>query len=421
MNPGILELNDHQLRIRSPSGEIYAESGFAQLTPGGIVTGETARALAWREPQHSQNQYWRQLNQTPLPGKHRWARHNADIAFAQLKNLHTHAESPERMILAVPGSCSDEQLSLLLGLCSALPTQVLAIVDSGLTNCLHLARESTFIDLHLHQTVVTRCAIENGALKIRDQLVLADIGVMQLHNAIARHISNLLIRDYRHDPLHSAEGEQAIYDGIPSWLDTLGWQDELEAQLPSAGSAMKFRLHKSDISAIFSQRLRNLERLLAESDKTMLLFASNAAPIQRLMEQFSDCAVADASICLDNCNAYLDRLITTTSEIQRIRLVQLKEIPPRDSIRQKTASHLLYEHRAWPLRSPLSISIEGSRIHVQHGRHEGAALVLVARSGRLELLHRDPDIDLQLPETAVSGALLHVAGHELRLIEVEDG
>ena len=87
MTLAVLELSDQLLLIQAENGPLCAEPGFARLTPGGIETGESARASAWREPQHSYNQYWSQLNQTPLAAKQDWARHHADIAFAQLKNL----------------------------------------------------------------------------------------------------------------------------------------------------------------------------------------------------------------------------------------------------------------------------------------------------------------------------------------------
>jgi hypothetical protein len=112
MTLAALELNDQSLLIQSEDGAQFAEPGFARLTGNGIVTGEEARAVAWREPQHVYNQYWCHLNQSPLTGRHRLARHHADIAFAQLRKLWEHAGAPESLIVLAPGSFSHAQLSL---------------------------------------------------------------------------------------------------------------------------------------------------------------------------------------------------------------------------------------------------------------------------------------------------------------------
>ena len=73
MSLAALELNDQALLIQAEDGALHAEPGFARLTDAGIVTGEEARAVAWREPQHVYNQYWCRLNQSPLPMQHQVA------------------------------------------------------------------------------------------------------------------------------------------------------------------------------------------------------------------------------------------------------------------------------------------------------------------------------------------------------------
>jgi hypothetical protein len=71
MTTAALELNDQSLLIQAEDGAMHAEPGFARLTEGGVETGEEARAVAWREPQHVYDQYWCQLNLSalPMPGR----------------------------------------------------------------------------------------------------------------------------------------------------------------------------------------------------------------------------------------------------------------------------------------------------------------------------------------------------------------
>ena len=136
MTVAALELNDQSLLIQAEDGALHAEPGYARLTAEGIVTGEEVRAVAWREPQHVYNGYWCNLNQTPLPIRHRFARHHADIAFAQLRALWQSAGSPDSLVVLAPGSFADTQLSLLLGMVEALPARTGALIDSGLAACL---------------------------------------------------------------------------------------------------------------------------------------------------------------------------------------------------------------------------------------------------------------------------------------------
>ena len=95
MTCAALELNDQSLLIQAEDGALHAEPGYARLTDDGIASGEEARAVAWREPQHVYSQYWCQLSQQPLPSRHRFARHHADIAFAQLRKLWLNAGRPD--------------------------------------------------------------------------------------------------------------------------------------------------------------------------------------------------------------------------------------------------------------------------------------------------------------------------------------
>ena len=121
MTLAILELNDQALLIQSEDGQSHIEPGFAQLTATGIESGDSARANAWKNPQDSFNQHWRQLNQLPLPRKQNWARHHGDIAYAQIKHMLESVGSPSNVILAVPGCFTDDQLAAIIGFGSGHP------------------------------------------------------------------------------------------------------------------------------------------------------------------------------------------------------------------------------------------------------------------------------------------------------------
>jgi hypothetical protein len=210
MTLAALELNDQSLLIRAEDGSLHAEPGFANLTEEGIVTGEEARAVAWRAPQHVYNQYWCHLSQAPLPSRHRFARHHGDIAYAQLRKLWQHAGSPESLILLAPASFSREQLSLLLGMVEALPARPCAIIDSALAACLTARADTLYVDLQMHDSVLSVCRPENGATRIVDQEILPGLGMVQIQNAVALAQPAALGQRYFHQTGHRS-GRSALH------------------------------------------------------------------------------------------------------------------------------------------------------------------------------------------------------------------
>ena len=419
MTVAVLELNDQNLIIQTEDGTQHTEPGFAQLTANGIETGDSARAVAWQQPQHSYNQYWRQFNQLALPNKQRWARHHADIAFAQIKQLVAAVGSPEQLILSVPGSFSDEQLSLLLGLASAVPVEIVAVIDSALASSAEQDSDALVIELQLQQAVVTGLAKVDGRQQISNQEVIPDLGVMQLYNAAARHISDQLIADYRYDPLHTSDGEQLIYDQLPHWLMQLGWEDEISVTVPSAQGDLNLVLRKQQIAEILEQRLNGLNALIKKHPGAELCFSPSASLLPTLLPQFAQAKLCNQNSGIDNCFNLQDRL--TTGELQRISELQAPGKSKAGASKKiHQATHLLYQDHGYPLDQPISLHIADKQLSLVTGIDNRAALVFVVDNHQLRVLHQQEDLQLQLPDLCQVGKTLMVAGHKLRLIEVSN-
>ena len=419
MTVAVLELNDQNLIIQTEDGTQHTEPGFAQLTANGIETGDSARAVAWQQPQHSYNQYWRQFNQLALPSKQRWARHHADIAFAQIKQLVAAVGSPEQLILSVPGSFSDEQLSLLLGLASAVPVEIVAVIDSALASSAEQDSDALVIELQLQQAVVTGLAKVDGRQQISNQEVIPDLGVMQLYNAAARHISDQLIADYRYDPLHTSDGEQLIYDQLPHWLMQLGWEDEISVTVPSAQGDLNLVLRKQQIAEILEQRLNGLNALIKKHPGAELCFSHSASLLPTLLPQFAQAKLCNQNSGIDNCFNLQDRL--TTGELQRISELQAPGKSKAGASKKiHQATHLLYQDHGYPLDQPISLHIAEKQLSLVTGIDNRAALVFVVDNHQLRVLHQQEDLQLQLPDLCQVGKTLMVAGHKLRLIEVSN-
>ncbi len=432
MSTAVLEFNDQALLIKTQDGELFSEPGFALHSDQGIITGLEARQQAWLQPQNIYRQYWRQLNQSKLDNDHQWARHHADIAFAQLKNLAAKAGSPEQLILSVPATFDDQQLSLLLGLISAIPATVVAIVDTALADCLSLEddvhghekpeKHTLHVDLHMHQLVVSQISFEHKNLRIKAHQIIPDIGAAAIYNALAGHIRDLSIKNYRFDPLHTSEGEQAIYNLLPDWIMRFGNASEYSLTLPSPRGDISLVVRKRDIETLLETRLQGLTRLIKKISPNDITYSHNSKLLSTLNPELCSARELSETQGIDNCLSSYEYLLQQSGDLHRI--TSLKQTQNNSGRRKSDiappapATHLFYQGRAWPLNEPLSITIDGKRLNVTQLVDNNAALVLSICRGELNVIHLDSDRLIQLPNTTEPGEELFIGDHRLQLIEV---
>ena len=418
MTIAALELNDQMLLIEAEDGSLHAEPGFARLTKDGVVTGEAARAVAWREPQHVYHQYWCNLNQTPLPIRHRHARHHADIAFAQLRALWENAGSPASLMVLVPGSFARDQLSLVLGMVEALPSVACAVIDSALAVCADAQRDTLFVDLQMNESVLTVCQPRGDSVSVVDQEVLPGLGMGQLQNALARHISDLMIGSYRFDPLHSSGTEQAIFDQIPHWLARLGWESDVSIKLSSEHGEHPCILNRDAIKALIGERLASVRSFLEKWQGCTVLLSHASGLLTGLVDEFSEADVAGQTAGTERCLLRYEEILEQVDDLYRVRSLlrteAADEIPGMNG--QSLATHLLCGNRALPLDQPVSIRLGESEPQMSSEWDEDAALTVVIRDRTLETLQRSADVSL--PQNCLPGESIRIGGHELRLIRV---
>lgn len=435
MSTAVLEFNDQTLLIKTQDGEVFSEPGFALHTEQGIITGLAARQQAWLQPQNIYKEYWRQLNQAPLAGDQQWARHHADIAFAQLKSLHTKAGSPEQLILSVPSTFNDQQLSLLLGLVDAIQATISAVIDCSLADCLYLGdsiedldnpqKQTLHIDLQMHQLVVSQINFERNGLSVKAYQVIPDIGANHIYNALASYIRDLSIKNHRFDPLHTSEGEQAIYNQLPDLISGFAGLSECDLALASPRGELHLSLRKSEIEVLLEKRLQSLTRLIDKTAPADITFAHGSKLISALHSGFGAVRELNMTQGVDNCLRCYESLVEKSGNLRRITSM---EPVISYSGRRKTdisppapATHLLYQGRAWPLNEPLSICLDGRRLNISQLVDSSAALVISLNNHSLNIIHRDSDIAIELPETTEPGGKIFIGDFRLQLIEVCNG
>ena len=429
MSLAVLELNDQALLIHTEQGQSISEPGFAQLTSKGIETGEVARSIAWRSPQSSFNQYWRQLNQLPLPSNQRWARHNADIAFAQIEQLLNATAAPEKLILSVPGSFSDEQMSLVTGLIDASSSQLYAVIDSALAAGLDCQNQTWIVELQLHQTVVSLIQPQDkgtqGSIEVVQQELIPDLGIMTIYNSVARHVSNSLVTEYRYDPLHNSEGEQTIYDQIPTWLSTLTVKPEVTISISSPKGELPLVLRKHKIEELIEGRLAKLTEILESTEKNDVVFTHSGAIIGRLVSRFATARLLSADQGCRNCFSVQQEIALESEQLHRIRSLKtgllLDKITINQTHQSGYATHLLYNNQAWPLATAISIYLKNDQLSFKSGADKDATLALMITDSELGVLYQQPGNEVLLPRSSQPGGSIVIAGHKVKLIEVNNG
>ena len=222
MNTAVIELNDAEVKVFQ-AGEVVASSpGIAVIKEDRIELGQAALQSTHIDPRNTFSRFWSNLNQDNLKRRTKLARHHADLAFAHLSALHEMAREVDEAVFAVPGSFTNGQLSLLLGLAEASPFTATGLVDAAVaaTAATAGAGEYNHLDIHLHHTVVTSLEV-SGAVKRTAVKVIDEVGLLAIQDKCVSHIADLFVQQSRFDPLHHAATEQALCNRMAQCLQEL--------------------------------------------------------------------------------------------------------------------------------------------------------------------------------------------------------
>lgn len=417
MTTAVIELHDVALRCGTGS-QLIEVPGHALVTPQGIVTGAAARARAWREPQHSFDQYWHQLGTAALPVASRHARHFADLAHAQLLALYQAAGSPARVIFAVPGSFARDQLAVLLGIAQAAPFAVAGLIDAALA-----AAHAEVADAALHLDLLRHCAVltslrRSGAEVLRERVaVLPELGLNRLHELWARHLAERFIATHRYDPLHTGSGEQALREALPGWLAILARQRELNAVLTGPRGPLPLLLGAAELIAAAAPVYDRLAQAAAEAGAGDRLLAPGAVELPGLRDRLQGRALP-AAASIAGALARLDAITARPPNVLITRLpaaaapVAAPERPP--------ATHLLWRHRAHPIGAGLALRHAAGTVQLDALASASAADAQLTFAGdRLTLRGAIGIIRVEGDAADLrAGDRLYLGGEVLELIEV---
>ncbi len=224
----LLDCNDASLRLWA-EGEAIWSPGIAWLSDGRYQFGQAAWAQSRRAPREINNRFWHRLSTQPLSPSLGQARHTADLVHAHLETLL--GDGNDELSLIIPGAMEPDQLSLLLGILQTLPVETRGVVHRSALVGSFLGASCAHIELHLHQTSITRVSVEAGHAHAGLTQLLPGHGLLGLMDDIAERIAEQFVAQTRFDPQRRAETEQVLYEKVPGLLQALSAQSEVSCTI----------------------------------------------------------------------------------------------------------------------------------------------------------------------------------------------
>ena len=425
MTTALLEINDFSIKASTSDNNTYNECGFAHVTDSGIITGDKGFEAFWRHPEKCSNNYWLFLDQQPLKTNWKWARHNADLAYAQLDSTLKSIGSPDEVVLCVSNTISVEQLSLLAGLLKALNISIKRIVDLNLFAGLAMRQSAWLIDMQLHQATLTlvekSISDDQEIFSIKESETLPNFGFMHICNTIARDISKKLINNSRFDPMHSSGSAQDLYNQIKSNINEFEENNELNFQIKSPSGIVNITINPSELKNLFKKELSKINRKVVNSGD-MFSLKDSAHMLEKLLDTSGNYLGLAPSY---DINA-IEKLLNTSQsdknklvKINAIKLAKAEESLPKTRTNH-TATHLLYDNHAWDIRNEKSIQYNNQGLQIKVGVDKTFDLAFILKDGKLEIYHQSSSKEIVIPKTFKEGEQIIIDNAKINLIKVEN-
>jgi len=309
-----IEINDAGIRAGDPSGSadrrIGTCPGLALIDGDLILTGTDAAGQARWKPKQVHDRFWSRLDTSPLPPPYPGDLSHADLAHAQLNDIWRQiGPGASGVIVAAPGTHSDEQLGLILGIARTCGMPVNGLVDAALAAVAQAIPPAgtdagtgslRHLDLQRHRIVVTELIrgteLRCGAIRTSEQA-----GLASLHTTWMREIARIFVNRTRFDPLHVAAAEQNLYMQLPAILGRLCKETRAVVELGSAGKIHSVELSRDAVAAAVSAEYDAIARLVAgpeRSEAPATLFVSHRAAMLPGLAEILDGAGRAARIDL---------------------------------------------------------------------------------------------------------------------------
>jgi hypothetical protein len=266
MSTVAIEINDAALAVANEAGLLAVEPGFARVDGGRIVTGEPARARARLQPRRTSSRFWNALSMDAGSAGADVGKSAAELAYAQLESLWQRVGTGVTgAVLVIPGGHRTEQLGLLLGLSQECGIPVRALVDAAVAASVrpYPNRQLVYVDAGLHRLSVSLLEQNEREVQLRAEHSLTQ-GLAAITDSFARRIAEHFVRATRFDPFAHAEAEQALYDGLPAWLEVLQRDGQVEVTLRHRNEEFRITAERDAVLGVAQGVYRAIVQLVAQ-------------------------------------------------------------------------------------------------------------------------------------------------------------
>ncbi len=419
----LLELNDLGIRCYQDGQCLHQSPGIA-IVESQLLFGEEALAQCRWHPLNTYSQFWSQLNTEPLQLNHPQVRHHADLAFLHLQHIEAQlpqAFADQPVIFSLPAATPRDSLGLLLGISQQCGLKPLGLVDQGLAAVLTRAQggHCWHIDMRLHDTLITELRIADQQLQYLSADSLADTGWLSLQSHLLKLFSDWFIQQTRFNPRHGADTEQALFDSLPEWLRQC--QNPLADTLTCELGQHRIQIETRQVLDAVHAFMRPLQQRVDALTGSRLFLGDHLSEWASLL--LTDVPVTTplpASAVADNLSHIRRELTEHPEGVRLIRQlpcetanVSAAAITPAVA----SATHLLHQHRAYPLQGHFSLCASGK---LQAGIQPQCLLSLQQGKFQSEqpLLLGGQPYDPSMP--LLAGDQLQLGDLSLTLIRVED-
>lgn len=360
----VIELNDTGLIVARDGQVLAREPGFAFLDGRNLVVGREAKAKARLSPQSVSHRFWDTLDQDTLQGEGRWRRTPADVAFEQLTSLWAAVGQTDAAALyLVPATFTRAQLGLILGMSRKANIRVAGLVDSALAALTNVgdARQVIVIDATLHRVIGSRYAVDQRVRRSATAEI-DQFGLMDYQRRFAATLGDVCVRTTRYDPMHSADSEQALYDGLDAVLAQLHDAEQAQWHAGAPGGELEVTVHRQDMAAsvagLHAQVDSLVDGLVDPALGEPLIFISERLDFwpelgSTLAHNHGGVRVLPSLAAIRGATLDLSAFVQTTGSIGLITerprrgLALVSSEPEAQTVRTTPASHILVDQQIY--------------------------------------------------------------------------
>lgn len=293
---GIVALGDDE----RPASEGFASPGYAVVDGASVVIGAEALALARLKPRRVHHRFWSQLDTQPIGRPFPADLSPADLAHAHLLSVwERFRDGVDRVVIALPGSHSDQQMGLILGIAQACGMPVEGIVDAAVAAAATVSPRGHVLHLDLELNGIVLTEMTSSRELVRRRVQVGDhTGWVRLHDAWAKRVARSFVSRTRFDPLHVATTEQELHGRLAELLPLLCRQSRGSVCLEAGGRTHTVEIERDElveaVAADYDGLLQLVRQLKRAGQPATILLSDRMAGLPGFEERLAE--IADAEI-----------------------------------------------------------------------------------------------------------------------------